>query len=1320
MIQRYNWQRRWFPRYITTNKDKSAASFESTWQLQVSSVGMLFEEIRYVPVLLLLGEPGIGKSVALKSEFERLHNALLGSQDETVFIDLQGFDTATYVDQKLFRSNEKYSKWKQGTHNLTLFLDSLDRALIPVSTVIQVIANELRDVEVARLSLRIACRDIDWSITIADNLREIWDFAYKNSDYPLVQVYQLAPLSFQDIAIAAEINEISPQEFLNSVKKFDALALASIPITLEMLLNRFPDISDNRLELFREGCKFLCTKVSLSSQELFSTEIVQRLEVASRIAVVMILSNNYSIKIDEGDTRYYPSTLPISDLLLDQSSNDEERLVREALSTSLFSGTERRMWVHQSFAEFLAAYYISSHNIQLADIINITTSSDGSFVPQLHETIRWLAIMRNDVFQEVISRHPALMLSVDLTNIAKNDFQRLLDYLLNLEDEYQYVVLLNDLRQYSLGINHPNIGEFLSPYLSDKQKSVHLRRFVITLIDRFKLNNFDNELLTIMFDIDEEFVLRRLAADALYGTGSETAKRKMKPFIYDREDDPDDELKGYALLSLYPDNLTTQELFSVLTPPKQDNYFGSYSMFLHSEKIIPAISVDDLPIALQWVAQQPRQHEQNFSFQDISNAIIRKGWDYIKQPHILDAFAKTALAILLRHDDIFGERSSYTIGKSASSEYIQKFYQQTTERRSLVIATIPFIIQHNIESHILFYRRPSYIVREDLDWLVQQLEITQNTHEKRIWAQLVTRILRNLTGYNFNTANLDEITHIYETSENNPILAAMAKDYFVSILSEPYIIKLRQDYYENKKYEEEYRIPPHDPPPLERINAALDEIDKGNIGQWQNVIAALMLKPEGGQFWYQFDPDVTDFPSWEVCDTGTRERIIQAARNFILQQPEVVENDWFGTNEIPYIELFGYLAIFLTLKFDNEFLAQVSTDRWVRWSHIIIWYPFRSGIRMDREEKDRYILELQKALLCYVYRAIPHQIISNLLDLIDKKNEQQDSFYELYKFDQCFDNDLDRNLAQKASEDTLTAKARLGIIEFLLKHQSFSANNIAEKIISNGYANDEEKSQLIEVACSLMRFPTHLNWDVIWELMQIEPEIGKNIVEKVADWDYRRNPLAQHLQPKELADLYIWLEEQYPKAEDPQIRGVHAVSSREQVGHFRDSFMMPLKENKNPEAIAQIERIVDTFPEQDGLQFIRVEIQRNLQEISWNPPMPCEVLTLGNIKDITDKTQSEIFSSTRTTKSPEDRRWLIGIVVSILIAIVTILTTFIVPEVREIMGLDTNVIPIEVEESTDEPEPDIIVETTISPESTETNIEITEESLQPEATQESN
>lgn len=91
----YDWTRYWCPRegYYSLEDEGFLYVPVSEYSFGPTDIQTL-EAMAAQPCLVLLGEPGIGKSFATRSEFERLEAATVqGSQDRVLWFDLRTFGT---------------------------------------------------------------------------------------------------------------------------------------------------------------------------------------------------------------------------------------------------------------------------------------------------------------------------------------------------------------------------------------------------------------------------------------------------------------------------------------------------------------------------------------------------------------------------------------------------------------------------------------------------------------------------------------------------------------------------------------------------------------------------------------------------------------------------------------------------------------------------------------------------------------------------------------------------------------------------------------------------------------------------------------------------------------------------------------------------------------------------------------------------------------------------------------------------------------------------------------------------------------------------
>jgi|SRR5271157_2293802 len=159
----YDWKRFWCRREgrFSLMDDGFLVDPGSELATYYPSDAVAFDSISDKPCLVLLGEPGSGKSTALERECAAVKNALLGTGHDTLWVDLREYSTDQRLSQKVFAS-PKIQEWCRGTYNLHAFFDSLDESLLRIDNISDVLRSEIRDLPAERMRVRIACRTADW------------------------------------------------------------------------------------------------------------------------------------------------------------------------------------------------------------------------------------------------------------------------------------------------------------------------------------------------------------------------------------------------------------------------------------------------------------------------------------------------------------------------------------------------------------------------------------------------------------------------------------------------------------------------------------------------------------------------------------------------------------------------------------------------------------------------------------------------------------------------------------------------------------------------------------------------------------------------------------------------------------------------------------------------------------------------------------------------------------------------------------------------------------------------------------------------------
>ncbi|BCV22765.1 NACHT domain-containing protein [Moorella sp. Hama-1] len=1196
--QIYNWKRFWCPRAGNINLSDGGylydpdSEFGSYYNPDVVS----FESIAEFPCLVLLGEPGIGKSETMKSHWKSICNRPGTMERECLWIDLRAYQTDIRLCQAVFE-NQTFRAWLDGTHVLHLFLDSLDECLLRIDTVAALLIEELRKYPLERLYLRIACRTLDWPASLEDGLSQLW-----GSDS--VKVYELVPLRRIDVAEAAKANGLDPETFLLKINHMEAVPLAIKPVTLEMLIktSKTGQFPSTQAELYLQGCRLLCEETNQSRRDAklrgdYTAD--QRMAVAARIAAVTIFANKYAIwtGIDQGD-------VPEEDVTIRELCGEIENIdgrhfevseaaILETLATALFSsrGSNRIGWSHQTYAEFLAAWYLVQRGVTPSQIMSLIVhpgDPGGRIVPQLHELAAWLAGMKPEVFREIMKADPEVLLRSDVATTDLKDRAALVDELLRLYDEEKLLDRNLDIRRGYKKLAHPSLAGQLYPYISDVNKGIVVRRVAIDIAEACELKELQEEFVHIVLDPSQPLPIRVNAAYAIYRIGDDKSKEKLKPLaVGEVGEDPEDELKGCGLLAVWPAFLTADELFAILTPPKRENFLGAYALFL-SQELIQHLQPGDLPVALNWVAEQQPTDLLLSRFEDLEDKIMLRAWDFITRPDVLKAFAK---AILSRMKNYYGVVRSHP----ALERFKNELSNNDGKRRRILEVIVPMLKNPQEDFIWLVGTETPVALSKDLPWMIDHLQESEPENQKA-WAHLIERV--------FDSRESIHAEAVYYASQVNHILVEMFSWFLEPVqLNSPQAQRMKESYLEREKWLNHRQCRPLlKPPPGERIAALLDECEAGNSTAWWRLNMEMTLQPDSTHYGNELEADLTTLPGWVTADTMTRQRFIEAAKRYILEQ-DPATSEWLGKNILHRPAFAGYRALLLLMQEDPSFLVNLSPDNWRKWAPIIIAYPLPSNLKKESPHT---------ALINMAYQYAAEEIIETLITLIEQENREHDHIFIIHKVHGCWDDRIANALLVKVKSRELKPKCMGCLFGDLLDHKVGEAREFAETLITLPIPMDEkERERAVIAACVLMEHTDDAGWPVVWPAILQNTEFGRQVVSNIAyDSDLHGVPIVQKLAEEQLADLYIWLAGQFPYSEDPIHEEAHWIGPRGSIAEWRDSILAYLKNRGTHEACVAIRRIAHQLPELEWLKWTVLEAEAATRRRTWIPLRSREVLKL--------------------------------------------------------------------------------------------------------------
>jgi len=1207
----YNWKRFWCLREGGFHIDANGFLVRSEYFKDTVE----FESIAETPCLVLLGEPGIGKSRALKDAVQFV-SATVGN-DKCFSLDLRSFGSETRLYEAIFKSKEM-QEWLSGTHRLHLFLDSFDECLLRVDTVATLLADELKPEKypIDRLSFRIASRTAEFPRSLENHLHQTWG---KEN----FQVYELCPLQASDVWEAAVVNDISPEDFFNEIVEKDAGTLAARPITLRFLLNlyqknnRFPD---KLTELYEQGLRILCDE---QNEERRTSGILkgsltanQRLIIAARIAAVMVFCNKIAVwkEAEAGDHDDTDVLLRELSGFSEESDNLKfsvtEDAVRETLvHTGLFTarGANRLGWAHQTFAEFLAAWYVARHNLereQILSIITQPTDPQKQVTPQLRETAAWLASLRSDIFNELLKTNPTLLLRSDVASFSPDLRAKLVDELLRIFGEEKS----SDWGLNYKRLKHPNLATQLLPVIKNKSANYLERRFAIDVAEACELRELQNDLAEVILDESEPDYVRANAGYALWRVGDAETRKRIKHFALNgSRNDKDERVRGIALLCNWNENMTAEEAFASLV--HSPHLVDSYSLFLY--RLTAKLQVDDLNIALHWVKENASHFDSDYSIQRVIDEIMLLGWQHLNAAGVLTVFAEASL-IRLRaygrtHDVI-------DLSNINQGENVVEQLADPEKRRRVLKAIVPLLDE---EKHDYFHVSRSEILRprvNDIPWLFDQLNAGNDEEEQKPWLQFLGSF------YFPGEVSPEVFSILHEAHQYNDAVKKYYSWAFTPVELDTPEANAQREGYERliapqKEMEEELKANALDPPPRERVLQCLDKFEKGELDFWWHLNLQLTLGPYMRVYGDELQFDLRQLPGWKEADPKTRARILEAAKRYI-GDGEPQNKEWVGTNTMFRPAFSGYRALYLVLAESPEFIKELSNGTWRKWAAVIVSYPLNS---YGGDEMIPHQFLVTKA-----YRYAPDEVTQTTLKQIDADNENGGIILFPQRLEVCWDDNFKSVLREKLNDEALKTNSWGRILEQLLQHGDPATRKIAESVLSQFVQGETEEERALHAAASLIRHAEGNEWwPFVWSAIEKDPDFGRTLVESVC---FQTRP-ASKLNETEAAEFYLWLVKTFPTSEDPELpRGAaFGVSPRMEITTWRNSFLDDLKQRGTPASLLALEDIAARSPEIDKrLHWILIEARENVRRHTWQPHTPSAFLSLLKEKESGAKSETSV------------------------------------------------------------------------------------------------
>ncbi|RJQ55881.1 MAG: hypothetical protein C4526_02590 [Nitrospiraceae bacterium] len=1198
MQKSFPWKRFWCPPEGKLELDMSGflSDPEDEFWGHIKSDVVPFEEIHNTPCLILLGEPGIGKSNAIKTEKEALEQKIDSKNELILYKNLKDYNSEDSLRKDVFESGQ-WQKFKKGDFKLHFFLDSLDEVKIRIHNVTRIISKELKESPRECLFLRIACRTAEWPTSFRSELNSLW----KENE---VREYELAPLRLKDIRVASEISGINPDDFINAVKEKDAGSLASKPVTLNFLLNLFNkdgQFPESRFELYEKGCLLLCEEPDVERREKeainkayvgnLSTE--QRFVVASRIAAALAFSSKVAVQRDflHSETQQ-EGCIAVNELsggkenVASGTFDITEYVVKEALTTGLFTSRGQNLFgfAHQTYQEFLAARYLKDTPFEQVKSLLFHPHDENRIVPQLYETTAWLAGQRQDVFSWTVKSEPEILLRSDvavLNDIVKKELlAALLEKFKNEEifDDW-------DFYKYYSKLNHPEISEQLKPFITDKNLSFIPRRAAIDIAEACNIKTLKEVLTDVALDHKEQYGIRTQAAHAVWKVGDNEVKERLERLAEGKAgDDPDDDLRGIGMRCVWPQKWSLLELLDNITSPQKDSLNGAYKFFLKYEApphITRKALADELPKALSIIKKWKNleAYDGLWYLAEIYDEIFKSAWTMIPNQQIMEELSEIILFRTKEYQPICGARDK-EIWKQLSGD--------TDKRHSIV----KYIIEKNgiegKEITSLASHETRLVEDSDFIWLLEETEKT-DPGRHAFWADLIMWVLRD-------DFPADWISKFLEVRMRIPILQERYCTYweFDSELAR----NGKANYLKRLRWEKRDAPKKPFPPVSTRIEETLKEIEEGHFDKWYDLAYYLSVDQETGEQ-QEVPSSVQETAGWKILDEPTRKLVIEAAKNFLLNY-EPPEEDGFGRGSWSNIDISIHIAILLIYD-TKSIVNEIPNHVWLK----LIPYMVDYCLAFDRSE-------LYCTLFNVAYEKAPDETGKYFSRLLQIKNEKDGKIYFIDYLKDCWPVGLNPLILEELNSPNIKPGSFEDLVEFLADKGVADVEGIVVEWLSSFNEGDDLSRKLFIKAVELtLTYWGDKHWFQVADVFHKYPGITKDVIGGLADTNRHIVKCLNNLSEPRLAELYCLISKSFPPETDSPREGFHIVGTREHIKDLRETILTCLLNKCSTEACTAIESLIDKLPNQKRwMRWKLNEAITNTLKKTWSPPTPPQIITM--------------------------------------------------------------------------------------------------------------
>lgn len=1098
--------------------------------------------------LAVLGQPGSGKS-----DFLRRNQPLLPERvgAEPIFLDLTSYGSEDRLVTKLSQVVTQ-ARANSATGEIVLTMDSFDEAQQRIPHLASVLIQELEALDPDELWLRIGCRTSEWP-----SILNTW-FAGRSDSL----VAELAPFTREDVKNAAgEVDD--PEAFVRLIESRGLAPLAAMPLSLDLLLRSYEapnELPQSRVAVYTSGVRAMCEEHS--SQRHRSrragpapSDILRAGETTAALMIFTAKERLWTGPITEAEA----TDLTIDELVLAGRTEDgRPELDAECFvlmsQTALFqgSGGGRLTWAHTTFQEYLAARWCISHIQTRPRIYSLLFAPDQKIFPVMRRLAAWLISMDPTAYAWIGEADPEAVageIDVPDENLRANVVRALIEHA-------KTGLHVRDWETNYSHLKHAGLGHQLGPAIASGPEDSRL--LAIQIAREAQVTDVEGELLNIATDPEQSERLRYHSIVTLGDLGYRG--RALTAVLEDPRllgEDAKRELRGAIIDASWPHDLSTADALRHLAVSAPSWLIGHYSLAIG--RIARGLTDRDFEASAEWLGQEVADTEW---FDELRNATLAVCADHIDNATAQQSAVSAVRRRLAQNEAVFG-----THGHEVS--------WPSSRRRALLLVVADSLTDEELFALVSESKTDGLLHPEDFPWLVEELE---DASDQRV------PILLELLHHMFTPDRFDHANTLASLPQDHPLVAGALAHWCGYVdLDSPNAATQRESWRKWNRPNQTERTAKDIEDPVECwINSNLEKFDGGDLRAFAHALLLVTVPPGASRYRAPFQPDLTTHPRWKALSTVTQQAIISRVPAYLTSascQPEIWDEDDLSTASAQA----AYRSMILLLRTGDQ-LDSLPATTWEEWAPgIMSWRPAINGASQSDHEH-------------LIRKAKPHaqgSLIRALLDIIRIDIRSQSTSFVAQECALLWSTELSTGLATLLSGGVNSASLELATI--LLRHDPENGRAVLNAWIVEG--SEKATGQALEC---LLAHDAHVSWPVIRKLLTERPEVSKEAILNLAD----RENTDPNMTDEQLAFLHSWLEKHFPREEDPDISGAHAITAREMVTRWRDRLLEVLIGRGTEASVEALRIFAREQPQEAWRMSALARALRSRREAAWQPLDP--------------------------------------------------------------------------------------------------------------------